>query len=416
MVKTSQTKSLASSNNDLTLHMDRKYKRRVKQELEDLEVASAVVGTTQTKSLASSNNDLTVHMDREYKRRVKQELEDLEVASAAVGAASLASDSFSYCGGKASRSSQPYTVRCLCCYLIPFVVVGGIAAVLIYPFINKGGIPGVFPGLEEVAQEDPFNQTGPEEANRWRNNGNGLRLEVVNALDEEWFKFFYKAIGDWDAGTPDALSLTTSMRSPDPACVSLDGKLKVCNSDYGPTEWLGFSLVLIRNDIIFASTSKMNDFYHPDSNLAQKQYTMCHEVGHGFGLTHSDEQFYNQDRGECMDYTASPQNNDHPGPANFEFLAALYGTLTPSDTQSVQASSSVPGNRELDKEDDGALPNWLLSALEDVIPNIEGRIDGKEHEDGWRLLHRSRRAAAHEMDLGNGYTARVGKLIVPESH
>jgi hypothetical protein len=174
--------------------------------------------------------------------------------------------------------------------------------------------------------------------------------------------------------------------------------------------------VLIRNDIIFASSAKMNDFYLPDNNKAQKQYTMCHEIGHGFGLPHSDEQFYNKDRGECMDYTSTPANNDQPGPANFEFLAALYGTLTSSDTQSVATSSSVPGNRKpgdrkLGTEDD-TLPNWLLSALDDVIPNIENRIDGKEHEDGWRLLHRSLHAAAHEMDLGNGVTVRVGKLFV----
>jgi hypothetical protein len=381
MAKTARTTSLANSNNDLTA--DQELARRVEQEFEDLEAASTG-------------------------------LEDLEVASAGE-AASLASDSFSYCGSKASRpSSQPCTVRRLCGFLIPLVVVGGIAAGLIYPFTSKGGLP-FFSDMEEFAQEDPFNQTGPEEANRWRNNGSGLRLEVVNALDDEWSEFFYKAIGDWGAGTPNALSLTTSVRSPDPSCVSLDGKLKVCNSDYGPTEWLGINLVLIRNNIIFASTSKMNDFYHPDNNKAQKQYTMCHEVGHGFGLSHSDEQFYNKDSGECMDYTTNPKNNDKPGPANFEFLAAMYGTLTPSDTQAVETSSSVPGDRKLDTEDD-ALPNWLLSALEDVIPNIENRIDGKEHEDGWRLLHRSLHAAAHEMDLGNGVTVRVGKLIVPESN
>jgi hypothetical protein len=153
----------------------------------------------------------------------------------------------------------------------------------------------------------------------------------------------------------------------------------------------------------------MNDFYLADNNRAQKRYTMCHEIGHGFGLPHTDENFYNSDTGECMDYTSNPQNNQQPGPANFEFLAALYGTIPTS----AQASSTVPGNRNRKLEsEDKPLPDWLILTLEEVIPNIENRVDGKEHEDGWLLLHRSLHAAAHEMDLGNGYKVQVTKLLV----
>jgi hypothetical protein len=178
------------------------------------------------------------------------------------------------------------------------------------------------------------------------------------------------------------------------------------------SQYAGINQVLIRNDVIFASSAKMNDYYLSDNNRAQKQYTMCHEIGHGFGLPHTDENFYNSDSGECMDYTSNPQNNLRPGPANFEFLAALYGTIS---GQSVEATSTVPGNRnrELESEDE-SLPDWLQLALEEVIPNLENRNDGNEHEDGWRLLHRSDNAATHEMDLGNGYKVQVTKLLISE--
>jgi hypothetical protein len=172
--------------------------------------------------------------------------------------------------------------------------------------------------------------------------------------------------------------------------------------------------VLIRNDVIIASSAKMNDYYLSDNNKAQKQYTMCHEIGHGFGLPHTDENFYNSDLGECMDYTSNPQNNKKPGPANFEFLAVMYGTI-PNNDQAVEASSTVPGNRNRELElEDKSLPEWLRLTLEEVIPNLENRNDGNEHEDGWRLLHRSDNAATHQMDLGDGYSVEVTKLLVSE--
>jgi hypothetical protein len=189
------------------------------------------------------------------------------------------------------------------------------------------------------------------------------------------------------------------------------------------SKYAGINQVLIRNNLIFASSAKMNDYYLSGNNKAQKQYTMCHEIGHGFGLPHTDENFYNSDLGECMDYTSNPENNQQPGRANFEFLKALYGVLPTSGNdqagQAVEATSTVPagkpGKRQLDSEDK-PLPDWLISVLEEVVPIIVNRDDGDErddeHDDGWSLLHRSRSAVAHEMDLGNGYSVQVHKLLV----
>ena len=44
------------------------------------------------------------------------------------------------------------------------------------------------------------------------------------------------------------------------------------------------------------------------------------QIGHGFGLPHTDENFNNQNTGECMDYTRNPSQNKQPGPENFAFL------------------------------------------------------------------------------------------------
>lgn len=54
---------------------------------------------------------------------------------------------------------------------------------------------------------------------------------------------------------------------------------------------------------------------------------MCHELGHGLGLGHTDENFHNKDLGNCMDYTERPENNMHPDTLNFEALEQMYGNV-----------------------------------------------------------------------------------------
>lgn len=99
-------------------------------------------------------------------------------------------------------------------------------------------------------------------------------MEVVNALDPEWHEFFYAAILDWDDGYPDALSLGTDVSNPEPACRRIDGKVKVCNGNYGATSWKGINEIQIDGSgYIFASTSRMNDYYF-NGNEGSMQYTM----------------------------------------------------------------------------------------------------------------------------------------------
>jgi hypothetical protein len=50
-------------------------------------------------------------------------------------------------------------------------------------------------------------------------------------------------------------------------------------------------------------------------------------MGHGFGLPHTDEKYWNLDRGDCLDYTIRPERNLSPGLYNYQLLAQLYGTV-----------------------------------------------------------------------------------------
>mmetsp|Transcript_32771 Transcript_32771/g.54929 ORF Transcript_32771/g.54929 Transcript_32771/m.54929 type:complete len:361 (-) Transcript_32771:242-1324(-) len=176
---------------------------------------------------------------------------------------------------------------------------------------------------------DPF--VGDNTTFVWRGTDGvgGLDLEMLNALDDTWQSEYAEAVNDWDNCNPDALTLTTQQVAVDNACTQVDGVMKVCNGNYGETGWLGINEILktVPNQIIQSSVAKMNEYYLNNAGYEERLYTMCHEIGHGFGLPHTDENFMNADLGNCLDYTNSPRNNLRPGEYNCNRLKTMYGTV-----------------------------------------------------------------------------------------
>ena len=68
---------------------------------------------------------------------------------------------------------------------------------------------------------------------------------------------------------------------------------------------------------------------------------MCQEVGHTLGLDHQDEIFDNPNLNTCMDYTNSPDSNQHPNAHDYEELSLIYAHLDSFTTvgQSISRSS-----------------------------------------------------------------------------
>ena len=116
---------------------------------------------------------------------------------------------------------------------------------------------------------------GLKAAHRWDNSGyGGLKLTILNAVDNHYEALVYTWIHRWDNGTPDALSLTTQNVTHDSDCAPVEGVLKVCNGDYGNTGWRGIDLSTLYNGYIINSAVKMNDYYLDNSKQAWKDYTM----------------------------------------------------------------------------------------------------------------------------------------------
>lgn len=179
--------------------------------------------------------------------------------------------------------------------------------------------------------EDPY--VGDNTTNVWighTKGTGGLYLELWNALDESWEKEYNEAVNDWNTNcNPKVLVLTSAKVPVDNECTQADGVMKVCNGNYGETGWLGINEVLksVPQGIIQSSVAKMNEHYLFNADYDERLYTMCHELGHGYGLPHTDENFNNEDLGNCLDYTNNPSKNLRPGLANCDRLLDMYGSI-----------------------------------------------------------------------------------------
>lgn len=197
----------------------------------------------------------------------------------------------------------------------------------------------------------------------------GLELTILNACTEDWDSYLTKAVDDWNLSA--SLDLNLKAVDAESSCVGVRGKIKVCNGDYGLTSWVGVNEVILENGYIVLSTARMNERYMSSASKAKKQYTMCHEIGHGLGLPHTDENFLNRDLGNCLDYTNSPENNLEPGEVNFLTLLEMYGTvpgkISEYSTQQITSTQVVDvwieGNIKLWKHGKNGLNLLVINAL-----------------------------------------------------
>lgn len=83
--------------------------------------------------------------------------------------------------------------------------------------------------FDELWGKDPY--VGDNTTNAWKNSGNGLSLELLNALDDTWQSEFTVAVSDWENGDPDTLTLSVTSGSVDNACKTVNGLMKVCNGN-----------------------------------------------------------------------------------------------------------------------------------------------------------------------------------------
>mmetsp|Transcript_27587 Transcript_27587/g.41097 ORF Transcript_27587/g.41097 Transcript_27587/m.41097 type:complete len:289 (+) Transcript_27587:137-1003(+) len=156
----------------------------------------------------------------------------------------------------------------------------------------------------------------------------GLQLTLVNSLSADWQEEFEVAVADWSES--DALTLDVVVEPVDDAwdnekkCKRQDDVMVVCNGNFGDTGWVGINENEVRGGRIISSVAKMNEYYLNKADFDHRRFTMCHEIGHGFGLPHTDENPYNKNLNDCLDYTDNPSSNVLPGEVNMIKLQEVY--------------------------------------------------------------------------------------------
>jgi len=197
---------------------------------------------------------------------------------------------------------------------------------------DLGNFTNVLDNLDDFSFGDLFNEDPKQGDNTtltWDDDfvqirNGGLHLTLRNALDDTWQDEFEYAVADWQES--DALVLTAEKVEVDHDCGRVDGVMVVCNANFGATGWVGINENEIKRGVIVSSVAKMNEYYLLNAEYDQRRYTMCHELGHGFGLPHTDENPYNANLGDCLDYTDDPDENLYPGEVNMRKLSNMYLT------------------------------------------------------------------------------------------
>jgi hypothetical protein len=158
--------------------------------------------------------------------------------------------------------------------------------------------------------------------------------------DPRWLVDGYhtRSIGLWHDNSESPLNLTDggeSASSSSKKCDPLAGKILVCSDNYGFRGWLGIASIWADGNHITQSTVKYNDSYYSSGTYntpAQREFVTCHEVGHTFGLGHLDEDFNNQNKGSCMDYTSDPDGDANTGNPDNRFPGQVDWNVLNSST------------------------------------------------------------------------------------
>jgi hypothetical protein len=236
----------------------------------------------------------------------------------------------------------------------------------------------------------------------WARTSNPLLLAVANNVTSEWDSHFSAAVSDWDDSNVLALSSLSNGGKEPVQCAPTPGRIDVCNAAYGANGWLGIAQIWIGGGShITQAITKLNDTYFntPDYDSdAWRQFVMCQEIGHDFGLDHQDERFNNTNLGTCMDYTNDPDGtifgqlpNLTPNAHDYEQLASIYSHL---DGGGGGGGSGGGGGGRGRPGGAGSMPLLPQQAIDHLPDNDQG---------SWgRMVASNGRVARFVLDLGNG--------------
>lgn len=177
----------------------------------------------------------------------------------------------------------------------------------------------------------------------WARTINPFTLKLGDNVSAVWDAHLATTSIDWSISSKLDTAVVKGLVDPK-RCRPTNGRVEVCDSNYGDNGWLGIASIWVKGDHITKGTVKLNDTYFNTAEYntpAWRNLVMCQEVGHTFGLNHQDENFFNVNLGTCMDYTGDPTgggglngtlDNEHPNQHDYNELDLIYNHLDTSTT------------------------------------------------------------------------------------
>lgn len=165
----------------------------------------------------------------------------------------------------------------------------------------------------------------------WARQANPFALQLGDNVSTAWDRYLGTASSQWSKSS--VLDTTVVAGSTTPKqCRAQSGRVEVCSASYGRNGWLGLASISLSGDHITKGTVKVNDTYFalakyntPD----ERAHTICQEIGHTFGLTHTSEDGTSQQT--CMDYSSDPKSTA-PNAHDFAELGIIYAHLDSTTT------------------------------------------------------------------------------------
>ena len=177
----------------------------------------------------------------------------------------------------------------------------------------------------------------------WKNtSANPVVLTLGNNVSPLWDDHLADAVQDWDQSFVLDLGVVAGGTNPR-SCKPASGTIEVCTASYGFRGWLGLARIWVSGVHITSASVQLNDTYLVDYAAVYgydtpewRQFVMCQELGHVFGLDHVDEDFENPNVGTCMDYTDHPAGggsepaNTSPDAHDYDQLETIYDHIDAS--------------------------------------------------------------------------------------
>src|SRR6266487_3537294 len=137
-------------------------------------------------------------------------------------------------------------------------------------------------------------QASPSAHHRWKRyhwarTANPFNINIGKNLTSPWSTGSYLTTASADWSQSDVLNTTVVNGGTTPSqCDPTSGRVEVCNAAYGSTGGLGVAQIWITSGSHIAQgTVKVNDTYFSQAQYdtpAWRQFAVCQEVGHEFGL------------------------------------------------------------------------------------------------------------------------------------